>query len=338
MFKQPLKLLWAPSVLGLLAACGGDDSTSSTNIPLSEDTPFTINFKAINNELDVNCDNAADGIGPDDAYSIGVTDLRFYISNVKFYDAQGLEITTTLDDTDFQLNHTDGSVALIDFTDADSGYCSAAQEGTARTNTAIHGKTSVDTIASLSFDVGVPQTLMKSVIEASDNVADTPSPLGEMHWSWAGGYRHFVMNFVAMNNDNNIMVENSDFHIGSRDCGSSGKALSDLDTCGLINTPVVMLDGFDPNIHTVTVNLASIFENIQDTDFVSDIWTEFDGDESLCIDERRNGTSCVSGQNFGVQCHSASSQSACGALFPNFGIDLSTGTSDSITNVVFDMQ
>lgn len=260
------------------------------------------------------CNDLHPGFGPDQNYSIGVSDLRFFVSNIQFFDTSGTTITTTLDDTNFQLNHEAGTVALIDFTSTEpSTYCAQAQEGTARTNTVITGSSSSDAIASISFDIGVPQSLMKAVIAATDNLNDTPSPLSELYWSWASGYRHFVMNFTTMDTTHTDMVENSGLHIGSRDCGGATKALSDQDECGLLNTPKVLLNNFNPADDIITVDVAAILNNAKNTDFTM-------------------------GDNFGLQCHSAATQAACASLFPNFGLNLDAGTADAANNIVFGVE
>ncbi len=333
------KSLMALSVVllsSVLTACFDGKSKTSSNNVSKPDTKFVLQFKAVSGEEEVNCDTLYSGFGPDQSISVGVTDLRFYVSNLKFYNADGDALDIELDDNEFQLNHEAGRVALVDFTGTSSGYCEQAAEGTPRTNTVLTGSVSDQPIAAISFDIGVPQTVMKAVIDDTDIETDSPSPLAEMYWSWASGYRHFVLNFSSMDSVHTDMVENSGFHIGSRGCGSAaGKALSDRDECDIVNTAEVMLTGFDPNTNVVTVDLQSLFANVKLSDFSAPAWTNFGDDDSICVDERRNGAWCVTGTNFGLQCHSGSTQGACQSLFPNFGLNLETGAANSITNIVF---
>ncbi|ACR10997.1 conserved hypothetical protein [Teredinibacter turnerae T7901] len=326
-----------------LNGCGGSDSSEThTSAPSPTPAPsvqsFTLNFAPTANGAPVNCSNIVTGLGPNESYSVNIMDWRFYISDLAFYDTAGNRLPVYLDDNSFQLNESTGSVALIDFTDRSTGLCSDAQEGTARTNTKITGTYTGD-VANVGFRVGVPQALMKATIASTDDVNDAPSPLGELYWSWASGYRHFVLNFAAMDSAHTDMVENSGFHIGSRDCGTQGgKALSDRETCGLINNPEVYLPGFDLENNLVTVDLAALLSNVRESDFLSDSWEDYGDDESLCLDSRRNGNSCVTAQSFGIQCHSGATQAACVSLFPNFGLNLTTGTADSESNIVFGKQ
>ncbi|MEM9103005.1 MAG: MbnP family copper-binding protein [Pseudomonadota bacterium] len=344
--KQTLKrtALTSMTFALLLSGCGGDSSsTSNTEVPLQpQPEAFTLNFKALSGQNEINCDTQYDGFGAGGEYSLGVSDLRFYVSNIQFFDSEGNALALTLDETEFQHNHTSGFVGLIDFLGTDSGYCELAAEGTPRTNAVITGELQQATstqVASISFDIGVPQAVMKNVIAASADVSDAPSPLGEMHWSWASGYRHFVLNFVAMDAANTEMVENSNFHIGSTDCGSGAQALSEQDECGKVNTAQVQLDNFDLSSHSVTVNLHSIMTNVLEEHFVAPVWNPIvDGDESACIDEQRFNGYCITGESFGLQCHSGSTQNACVGLFPNFGLSIEDGKASATTNLVFGME
>ena len=74
----------------------------------------------------------------------------------------------------------------------------------------------------------------KSVI-ANNTPEGAPSPLGEMYWSWATGYRHFVFNFTVTAGSGD--TGDGYLHVGSLDCGAEGTlALEDRDACGFVNT------------------------------------------------------------------------------------------------------
>jgi hypothetical protein len=119
-------------------------------------------------------------------------------------------------------------VALIDLTDTGAGACDsgaiAFAEGTSRVNDVFVARAKVDSVRKLSFDVGVPQALMKTVIAATSEEG-APSPLREMYWSGASGYRHLVMNATV---ETPSGTGEGYVHVGSRDCGGAGQeALSD---------------------------------------------------------------------------------------------------------------
>lgn len=337
------------STLVLLSGCG---NSSSTDEAINSDTEsqITLNFSAESQGAEVDCDQLFTGFGPLSDNSIGIGDLRFYVSNLTFRNFDGDAIDVELAENDFQLNHDAGSVSLIDFLDkgnsnaAVSDLCNAVSESTARTNTQIVGTVTDTNIASVEFEIGVPQALMQAVIQ-SGSAEDAPSPLNELYWSWASGYRHLVANFTMMNSTCTSYVNNGAFHIGSRDCdGASGKALTTENECGLLNTAKVVINDFDPATDTVNLDIAAVFAGLQAADITSSEWAKIGAgtnevDESTCIqtpvDYGSSGRWCVIGESYGVQCHSGSTQSACASLFPNFGLDLATGDADAASNLVF---
>lgn len=304
MMNKAIKATLLSSAL-VLSACGGDSSTNSNDA-----FDFSLNFKAVNNGVDVDCDTMLTGFGPEGADSIGVQDLRFYISNVQFYNDAGEALEVTLNSNDFQYNSDQGFVALIDLTSNESGYC-ADGEGTARTNTVITGTVNDSNIADVSFDIGLPQSIMKNVI-ATSSEEDAPSPLNEMYWNWAAGYRHFVFNFDVM--DGVGTMGDGLLHIGSRSCGGDGLlALEEKEECDFINTPTIMLENFDPDANIVTVDLGAALSNV---------------DFTVSMQETTSP---------GVACHSNPMQADCAVIFTNFGLEIETGAANT-SNAVFGME
>lgn len=312
--RNTLGALLCSSVAVLLGGCDGGD----TDVP--EPTAFALSFAATADGEEVGCTDTIAGMGLDGKHSIGLSDLRFYVSNLRFTDANGGAVELTLDENDFQYATSAGSVALIDLTGNTEGSCSdssvAFAEGTARTNAAVTGKTLVADVASVSFDVGVPQALMREVI-ANNTPEGAPSPLNEMYWSWASGYRHFVLNFTVESD----AAEAGDgyLHIGSRNCGpADGLALEDRDTCEFVNTPSVSLSDFDLAKGAVVVDVKKAIAGL---DFVAPIYDL--------------ETFEVIGEGPGVECHSSPMQPDCEPIFTNFGIEASTGAAKASANGVF---
>lgn len=295
------------AVLGLaLAGCGGGggDSTQS----------FALRFAAMDGSAEVGCGDDIGGVGPGGASSIEISDLRFYVSNIRFSTANG-EVAADLDENEFQYTDTAGSVALIDLTDTAAGACSGAgitfPEGTARMNDVVTGTVDGTEITGVSFEVGLPQALMKSTL-ANHTAEDAPSPLAEMHWSWAFAYRFFVMNAVI--NDGTSTGEGY-LHIGSTDCGGDGtRAMTDRDTCGNVNTARVTLTSFDPAADTVAVDVRQLLSGL---------------DFEVSTEEVTYA---------GLECHSSPGQPDCSTLFSNFGINIDTGNSNAGANRVFRVQ
>lgn len=304
---------------GALVACG----SSSDDDHEHEHTPeaFSLRFVAAVDGNEVGCTDDLGGFGPDQADHIGINDLRFYISNLTFLDAEGNALDIALDTNEFQYTSEEGSVALIDLTGTTEGSCAADSiafgEGTARTNQVITGTTIVDHVASISFDVGVPQAVMKATI-ATNTPEGAPSPLNEMYWNWNSGYRHVVFNFTVK--DAGEATGGGYLHLGSRDCAPNGEdnALSDRDVCTYVNTPKVAFDSFDLASDTVGLDLRKALEGI---DLIAPIYDPV--------------TFEVIGQGPGVECHSSPMQDDCPSIFESFGIDMDTGTATAANDAAF---
>lgn len=302
-------------ILALAAVGCSDNPAAEPNL-----APFALKFTATANGQEVGCNDKITGLGTDGKQTIGLSDLRFYVSNLQFFDAQGNRVEHTLDQNEFQYTSAAGTVALVDLTSNTEGTCKdsavAYAEGTARTNVSITGKTVLENVVRVGFDVGVPQPLMKATI-ASNTPEGAPSPLNEMYWSWASGYRHFVANFAVDNGQG--AVGDGYLHIGSRDCGpADGKALEDRAACTFVNTPSVSFSDFDLQKDSVGIDLPSMVTKL---DFIAPIYDPM--------------TFEVIGEGPGVECHSSPMQTDCDAIFTNFGIDMDTGAVVPQTQSVF---
>ncbi|MEZ4322314.1 MAG: metallo-mystery pair system four-Cys motif protein [Myxococcota bacterium] len=294
-------------ILPLLGAC-------------SQPEPFSLAFAPVDGGSRVDCDTPIVGVGPGGSSSVGLADLRFYVSNVRLLDEDGEEVETTFDENGFQYQGTSDRVALIDLTSDSTGSCGAGaisfSEGTARTNDAITGTTLPGKVHAVAFDVGVSQPLMQEVIGA--NTAESaPSPLNEMYWSWQSGYRHFVFNMAVTDG-----AESGEgyIHVGSTNCaGADGElALESQDACGFVNTPAVELHDFDLASDVVAVDLRTVLEDLS---YVAPVYDP--------------ETFEVVGESLGIGCHSFPGQPDCGPIFDRFGIDAATGSSTASANVIF---
>lgn len=303
--------------LALIAACLMVSACAPEEEAL---TPFTLRFAALLDGRRVGCTDDLTGFGPAGAHRVGLNDLRFYVSNLQFRDAAGNPVELTLDSNEFQYNSANGSVALVDLTGNTAGSCGggalAFSEGTARTHLAITGTTRVDRVASVSFDVGVPQRLMKRVI-ATNTPEGAPSPLNEMYWNWNSGYRHFVFNFAVTAPGG--ATGGGYVHVGSMECAPmTGRALEDRETCTYVNTPSVALGGFNLEADTVGIDLRRVLEGLS---FVAPIYDPM--------------TFAVIGEGPGVECHSSPMQPACPTIFGRFGLDMTNGRANASADTVF---
>jgi len=298
-----------------LSACSGDAEPEP-----AKPSPFALTFAAVADGQHVGCEDEITRLGPNAAHAIGIADLRMYVSNLELWDAARRPVPLTLDEDQFQYQSDAGQVSLVDLTSNSDGSCKtnaiSFAEGTKRTHEAITGETLVDQVAAVSFDVGVPQAVMKSVI-ADHTPEGAPSPLAELQWTWATGYRHFVFNFAVR--DGAGEAGEGYAHVGSRDCGpAEGLALEDRKRCGFVNTPRVELGSFDLRTNVVTLDLAKLLDGI---DFVSPVYDQ--------------ETFEIIGEGPGVECHSSPLQPDCPTLFEHLGLDLDSGDADASKNVVF---
>lgn len=299
------------SSLGLTAAGCGSPSA------------FSLQFAATLSGSPIACDKTVTGLGTSKQNSVAINDLRFYVSNLQFKNSSGDPVALNLDSNEFQLNAPSGSVALIDLTSNTQGSCMPTAipsgEGTARTNSTVTGTTLVEDVTAVSFDIGVPQKLMQAMIGANTEES-VPSPLNEMYWNWASGYRHFVFNFKVQDGTGNSGDGN--VHIGSTNCGpNDGKALSDRDACGFVNTPQFRAAQFNLKTNTVNVDLSALLAGL---DYIAPIYDP--------------KTYMVIGMGPGVSCHSAMSQEDCPILFSNIGLNLSSGAASADGNHVFSVK
>lgn len=300
------------ATLGILTAAVGVTACNDGPIePVLED--FVMNFGAIYNGAEVGCGDDLTGLGPASNVTVQLSDLRFYVSNLRFFNHEGEEVDIELDTNEFQYTDSHGSVALIDLTDASAGACAGTgisyPEGTARVNASITGRTELAEVHTVSFDVGLPQEVMKHVI-ADHTEAGAPSPLAEMHWSWAYAYRHFVMNFVM---DMAGTPGEGYVHVGSTDCGGDGtRAMTDRATCGRVNTATVSFDHF----HLDDMAAVDIGALLGGLDFM--------------VDGGGGG-----GMIPGVATHSSAAQPHTAVVFGNLGISPTTGSASAALNSVF---
>lgn len=306
---RTLSTALAAGVVALGAACESDEPR-----PLE---PFTLRFAAVYNGAIVGCGNTMTGLSTTQTATAELSDLRFYVSNIRFYNDAGAELPVRVDSNAFQFRDATGYVALIDLTGTGAGACAGVglsyPEGTARTNAVITGMTYPEEIHRMSFDVGIPQALMKEVL-AQHTDADAPSPLAEMHWSWAYAYRHYVMNFTLA--DSSVAGEGY-LHIGSTDCGGDGtRAMTDRTTCGKVNTPTVAFDHFHID-DTVAVDIGAALANV-------DFRVEQSGPGSALVP--------------GVATHSSPNQPDTDPIFSNFGITVATGVASATANTVFKVK
>ncbi|MEM9691951.1 MAG: MbnP family copper-binding protein [Myxococcota bacterium] len=316
MNKTRYAIALGATLTSAMVGCGDDEPVDAGGA--ATPTPFSLRFAAVAEDTALGCTTPLDGLGTQSDVSVGLSDLRFYVSDIEFRNAAGEVVAHELDENEFQYRSDAGEVALIDLTSNTDGTCAdtaiAFAEGTSREHDEITGSTLVGEVTSVSFSVGVPQAVMADVI-GNNTPEGAPSPLNEMFWSWTTGYRHLVFNFTV---DAGGARGDGYLHIGSRGCGADdGLALEDRDACDFINTPVVALDTFSLERDVVTIDLGQLIAGL---DFVAPIY-----DENFEI----------VGEGPGVECHSAPVQEDCARIFQSLGLEMDSGTANAAGNVVF---
>lgn len=174
------------------------------------------------------------------AAGIAMTDLRFYVHDLRLLSAGGEIAIKLLEDPLWQSRE----VALLDFENG-AGEC---VNGTQQTNTVIRGRMPQGEYSGLRFRIGVPETLN----HADPLRAQAPLNYSEMHWHWRSGYK-FLRAGIKTGNDGFWM------HLGSSRCeGTSGN----VSGCRAPNRPSVDLPAFLPGVSRVEVDLQQLAREI----------------------------------------------------------------------------
>ena len=137
-----LTAMAAVSVAALTACGGGSDNTPKS---------ISIDFAAMTGSTPITCTSSLSDLGTTNAGGT-LSDLRFYVSNVKLVKPDGSTAPLTLDATD-NFNATKGSdaVTLIDLEDK-TGTC----VGTTATNSTIKGTVPAGDYVGVKMTLGVP--------------------------------------------------------------------------------------------------------------------------------------------------------------------------------------
>ncbi len=192
-----------------------------------------------------------------------MVDLRFYVSNVMLWDADGNAVPLMMDDGANQSKN----VALLDF-----GYNTATLpdvECTTSHHTAISGKVAPGTYTGISMTVGVPtysadlQTKLNHV-NAADHTAPEPLQLSAMSWSWQAGRKFMKVEFHP---DSNIIDKIGDgtttkwnVHIGSTGCAGDPTVAGNETACTNANRLSLKFDAFDAATQKVVFDVAELFK------------------------------------------------------------------------------
>lgn len=228
---------------------GSDTDGTGTTGPGGE-IDVTIAFAARVGAEDAACGESYENVGSADT-TISFADLRFFVSNVRLVDGDGNETPVTLDqDGVWQVEN----VALLDFEDA-TGDCT---EGTtAETNPIVVGTVPEGEYTGIAFDVGVPFEHN----HLNSDVAPAPLNTAAMFWNWAAGYKFVRIDIL---NENEPPMNRWNFHLGAQGCdnGDMGPTVPPEQECSRPARPSIVLDGFDPAVDTIVLDVAAIYEGV----------------------------------------------------------------------------
>ncbi len=175
------------------------------------------------------------------AGAVSMTDLRFYVYDLRLLATDGHEIPIALRPDEFWQT---GAVALLDFENG-QGACI---NGSERMNTIIRGRYESSEVRGLSFRIGVPESLNHE----DALTAMAPLNFTDMHWHWASGYK-FLRAGVETATDGFWI------HLGSSRCEGT---IGDIQGCRAANRPEVVIATFTPGQDHVTIDLGDLFSGI----------------------------------------------------------------------------
>jgi uncharacterized repeat protein (TIGR04052 family) len=205
-------------MLAAMASCLAACSEQSSRVEI----PFSVVF-------------GGSPIACGDTAAAKLTDLRFYVHNLRLIDDSGEGRKIALAENFWQKS----GLAFIDLEDG-SGSC---LNGTAETRSFIEGTVSGQNLHGLEFTLGVP---------FSSNHGDplkAQPPLGDadMHWHWRGGYKFLRAGIKSV--DDGFWI-----HLGSTGCEGT---IQNITTCSAPNRVTVRLDNFVPG-DVVVINLDEL--------------------------------------------------------------------------------
>ena len=195
-----------------------------------------------------------------------MNDIRFYISNVLLWDANGNAVPLVMTDDANQSKN----VALMDFGHNTAILPACTSSGTYKTS--ITGNAVPGTYTGISFTLGVPVRSADLITKLNhSNFADavnTPAPLqvSALNWSWQSGRKFTRIEFAPTTAAKKFSagvvgsVTNLTMHLGSVGCG--GDPTTGADTaCTNPNKLAVKFDSFNASTQQIALDLAELYKN-----------------------------------------------------------------------------
>ncbi|EIE03444.1 MbnP family copper-binding protein [Leptospira licerasiae] len=301
-----MKLLCSHIVLIILILfafnCDGSSNQNLALLALAIQNQPGIEFKAVVGDSDATCGGDITGHGESHSSSVTIQHVAgvmpIGLKDLRFYVSE-FELVDQNDNviTLDVPNTGDWQYAGVALLDFENGKGSCS--GTTETNNFVQASVENKTYKTLRFTLGVPENL--NHIDYS--VAPSPLNVSGLAWSWTMGYRFFVGEFLS--NDPATLGNAAVLHMGSAGCSESAGVY----TCTNSNRAKIELtptEGFNPFTQKVQFDLKKAVTG----------WDISTGSKS---------------------CHSmgAMDSSTCSLVYPNFGLDYSTGNAGSAAQTVF---
>jgi uncharacterized repeat protein (TIGR04052 family) len=169
---------------------------------------------------------------------LALTDLRFYVSDVRLLDGSGAERPLRLIPDSLWHNE---NVALIDLESGDG----ACINGTHEINSAVTGTSDGADFVGVMFTLGVPFEFN----HANPLLAKPPLDDAAMHWHWRSGYK-FLRAGITTGVDSIWM------HLGSTGCEG---AVRDISGCRFPNRVAIEVADYSQNFDPIEIDLAKLF-------------------------------------------------------------------------------
>lgn len=239
------------SVFALSVAACGDNAHHHDHDEPTPDAPpagpqaVSLRFAATVGDEPAACDQVFTGFGPNADISLQFQDLRFYVHDIEFIDAQGGSEPLAMDTVSPWQNQ---GVALLDFEDQ-SGLCA---NGTTDLRSIVTGTRAAGTYTGLRFTLGVP--FAQNHQDAS--LAAAPLNLTSLFWNWQGGYKFARIDTSVEPADPQDPRPVFNFHLGSTGC--DGSPAGGVTACTEDNLAVIELTNFDVEADQVAIDYREL--------------------------------------------------------------------------------
>jgi len=210
-----------------------------------------LRFAVVAGSSPVSCGTPTPGLGKT-KQPAQLSDLRFYVSNVKLLRRDGTAAAVTLGkNSAFQYSRGGDRVTLIDLENG-TGGCKA--EGTTATNASVRGTAPKGSYVGVRWTLGVPESLNHSDVSA----APAPLNLAGLGWDWQLGRKFAKIEVSDPGGATGSWAEKTFYvHLGSVACtgdpAAGGKA-----TCKTPNRAEIRLARFTPARQRIAVDLKAL--------------------------------------------------------------------------------